>query len=175
MRNATESCSPWITARAAAAPKIGCCYRPYWGCCGIVRVGVAVGLSFAWSCPGVPGAGWRSSGLAGEGCQGGGGEVAAGDGLAEVADGGGEGPFAGCPGQAADRQAADALVVLEVAVEGLADVAAPAVGGDAARGGQPGGHRRDGRGSRCRRRAGGAGGFLQGAAPAGGDEPVRPG
>src|SRR6185437_8876736 len=74
--------------------KTGCCYRPYGGCCVIVRVGVAVGLSFAWSCPGVPGAGWRSSGLAGEGCQGGGGEVAAGDGLAEVADGGGEGPFA---------------------------------------------------------------------------------
>src|SRR6201992_4361714 len=63
--------------------------------------------------------------------------------LRRVRTGGGEGPFAGCLGQAADAQAADALVVLDVAVEGLAEVAAPAVGGDAVFGGQAGRHRRD--------------------------------
>src|ERR1700733_7929587 len=130
-------------------------------------------------------AGWPPAGpargLAGEGCQGACGEVAAGDGLAEVADGGGEGPLARCPGQAADGQAAEVLVVPEVAVEGLADVAAPAVGGDAVFGGQAGGHRGDGRLlvfpglARGRAGAGGAGGFLQVAALAGGDQPVRPG
>src|SRR5579863_7220468 len=97
----------------------------------------------SWMAAGVPAPAGSRRGLAGEGGEGLLGEVAAGDGLAEVADGGCEGPLARCPGQAADRQAAELLVVLEVAVEGLADVAAPAVGGDAFPGGQAGGHRGD--------------------------------
>src|ERR1700722_19970994 len=124
---------------------------------------------------GVWGAGAAWGALAGEGCEGLGGEVAAGDCLAEVADGGGEGPLAGGAGQAAHGQAAEALVVLEVAVERLADVGAPPVGADPVLGCESGGHRGDRRVLRLPGRFLPAGGFLQVAGLAGGDQPVRPG
>src|ERR1700744_2131360 len=71
-----------------------------------------------------------------------GGEPAGADGLEEVVYGAGEGPFGAGFGLAAHGELPEAHVVLDVAVRGLGDVAAVAVGGDAVFGGQPGGHRR---------------------------------
>src|SRR6516225_6475306 len=120
--------------------------------------------------------GWLGGGSGGEAGEGLGGEVAAGDGGEQVVDGDDEGPLGGCLAVAAQGQLAEAEVVLDVAVGGLGDVAALPVGGDAAGGGQPGGHGSDGAflAVSCFRVAG-AGGFLQVAVLAGGDEPVRAG
>src|SRR6266849_6478439 len=104
-------------------------------------------------------AGWAGHGWSGgQGGQGGVGEVAGGEGFEQVVDGGGEAPFGGCFGFAADRELAEAHVVFDVAVRGFGDVAALAVGGDAFGGGQPGGHRRGGLAAGRRGGGGGAGG-----------------
>src|SRR5229473_3185244 len=120
-------------------------------------------------------AGWAGHGWSGgQGGQGGVGEVAGGEGFEQVVDGGGEAPFGGCFGFAADRELAEAHVVFDVAVGGFGDVAALAVGGDAFGGGQPGGHRRGGLAAGRRAGAGAAGGcFFQVPELAGGDQPVR--
>src|SRR5580693_6089491 len=114
------------------------------GCSGIGRVWVAGAVGPGWW---VYGLGWWRSGvgLAGqagwwgrvggqvvEGC---GGEVPGGDGFEQVVHGAGEGPFGGGFGFAAHGELAEAHVVLDLAVRGLGDVAALAVGGDAVFGG----------------------------------------
>src|SRR2546430_9735608 len=124
----------------------------------------------------LPGPGGPAS--AGQPGQGGGGEVAGGQGLEQVVDGAGEGPLGGGLVLAAHGQLAEAHVVLDVAVGGLGDVAALAVGSDPVAGFQPFAHGLDGGAAPVR--AGGVlvlvtGGFLQVAAFPGGDEPVRPG
>ena len=82
---------------------------------------------------GGPGRAGGSGGRRGQGVQGLAGEVAGGEGFEQVVDGAGEGPFGGCFALAAHAELAQAHVVLDVAVRGLGDVAALAVGGDPAR------------------------------------------
>jgi hypothetical protein len=101
--------------------------------------------------------------------------VAGGDGLAGVAGGGDEVPFGGGFGFAARRQAADAGVVLDVAVGGFGDVALLAVGGEAGGDGQQGGHGGGVRVVPVLAVAAVAGGVFQVAALAGGDQPGWPG
>src|SRR6266571_582062 len=141
---------------------------------GPVRLGAEARLLIA------PGRACALGWLAGEGGEGGRGEVPAGDGHHEVVDGDGEGPFAGRFADAADGQLAEAHVVLDAAVGGLGDAAALPVGGDALRCPEAGRHR----GGRPIFRARAvpayagvprAGGFLQVAVLAGGDEPAGAG
>src|SRR5260370_18662817 len=138
------------------------------GGCPWVHVGCSwlAGGVVGWAVPGGSGRAGRRACLAGQGGQGGGGEVAGGDGLEQVVHGGGEPPFGGGFGFAAHAELAEAHVVLDLAVRGLGDVAAVAVGGDAVVGGQPGGH--GGHGLAVPGHPGGPGGGRGGALPVAG-------